>query len=120
MNVSGIRATVARECPAWSRPDTFDGNTILIAGIPGYGRNEALDCRVYARAAASRVGIDRFQEKHWQQYERHLGMTPPKFAVAAASEKAAENSPRPAEKSGEKSARQAATPQPRSGVRFRM
>lgn len=29
-------------------------------------RNEALDCRVYARAAAARVGLDRFQEKHWR------------------------------------------------------
>jgi len=35
-------------------------------------RNEALDCRVYARAAASRIGIDRFQEKHWVAYERHV------------------------------------------------
>ena len=32
-------------------------------------RNEALDCRVYARAAAARVGIDRFQEKHWAEWE---------------------------------------------------
>ena len=35
-------------------------------------RNEALDCRVYARAAAARVGIDRFQEKHWAEWERKL------------------------------------------------
>ena len=35
-------------------------------------RNEALDCRVYARAAATRVGIDRFQEKHWAEWERKL------------------------------------------------
>jgi phage terminase large subunit GpA-like protein len=33
-------------------------------------RNEALDCRVYARAAAARVGIDRFQERHWVEWER--------------------------------------------------
>lgn len=31
-------------------------------------RNEALDCRVYARAAAARVGIDRFHEKHWVEW----------------------------------------------------
>jgi phage terminase large subunit GpA-like protein len=31
-------------------------------------RNEALDCRVYARAAAARVGIDRFQERHWVEW----------------------------------------------------
>ena len=35
-------------------------------------RNEALDCRVYARAAAARVGIDRFQDKHWAEWERKL------------------------------------------------
>jgi hypothetical protein len=28
-------------------------------------RNEALDTRIYARAAASQFGIDRFQEQHW-------------------------------------------------------
>ena len=37
-------------------------------------RNEALDCRVYARAAASRVGIDRYQEKHWRATEERLGL----------------------------------------------
>jgi phage terminase large subunit GpA-like protein len=36
-------------------------------------RNEALDCRVYARAAAGRVGIDRFQEKHWGDLEHRVG-----------------------------------------------
>jgi phage terminase large subunit GpA-like protein len=29
-------------------------------------RNEALDCRVYARAAAFRHGIDRFRPDHWE------------------------------------------------------
>ncbi len=29
-------------------------------------RNEALDCRVYARAAAIVLGIDRMTEEHWQ------------------------------------------------------
>lgn len=29
-------------------------------------RNEALDCRVYARAAAYLVGIDRFKEHNWE------------------------------------------------------
>jgi phage terminase large subunit GpA-like protein len=41
-------------------------------------RNEALDCRVYARAAAGRVGIDRFQEKHWADLERRVGRPPEK------------------------------------------
>jgi phage terminase large subunit GpA-like protein len=29
-------------------------------------RNEALDCYVYARAAASAAGLDRFEERHWR------------------------------------------------------
>ena len=37
-------------------------------------RNEALDCRVYARAAAARVGIDRFQEKHWRVVAERMGV----------------------------------------------
>jgi phage terminase large subunit GpA-like protein len=30
-----------------------------------YERNEALDCRVYARAAAAYIGIDRFKDQDW-------------------------------------------------------
>jgi len=33
-------------------------------------RNEALDCRVYARAAAASYGMDRFGEIHWRKLER--------------------------------------------------
>ena len=36
-------------------------------------KNEALDCRVYARAAASIYGLDRFKEIHWKRMERALG-----------------------------------------------
>jgi phage terminase large subunit GpA-like protein len=36
-------------------------------------RNEALDCRVYARAAAAICGIDRWSEAHWRELERCLG-----------------------------------------------
>ena len=36
-------------------------------------RNEALDCRIYARAAASALGIDRFNDATWQKLERALG-----------------------------------------------
>jgi len=39
-------------------------------------RNEALDCRVYARAAAGRIGIGRFQEKHWTELERRVATAP--------------------------------------------
>ena len=30
-------------------------------------RNEALDCRIYARAAAIALGIDRWSEAKWEQ-----------------------------------------------------
>lgn len=32
-----------------------------------YLRNEQLDCRVYARAAAAVIGIDRFQDEHYEK-----------------------------------------------------
>lgn len=35
-------------------------------------RNEALDCHVYNRAAASALGIDRFQEKDWLRLEKEI------------------------------------------------
>lgn len=37
-------------------------------------RNEALDCRVYARAAAAVVGLDRYSEEHWREFEAALGI----------------------------------------------
>lgn len=37
-------------------------------------RNEALDCRVYARAAAEAFGISRMVEGHWRKLERILGI----------------------------------------------
>jgi phage terminase large subunit GpA-like protein len=40
-------------------------------------RNEALDCYVYARAAASAAGLDRFEERHWRELERQVGRSPP-------------------------------------------
>jgi phage terminase large subunit GpA-like protein len=35
-------------------------------------RNEALDCRVYARAAAYQFGIDRFTDDDWKSFETRL------------------------------------------------
>ena len=35
-------------------------------------RNEALDCRVYARAAAAVYGMDRFGDAHWQELEARV------------------------------------------------
>jgi phage terminase large subunit GpA-like protein len=37
--------------------------------------NEALDCRVYARAAATIYGLDRFEERHWRRMEEALART---------------------------------------------
>lgn len=37
-------------------------------------RNEALDCYVYARAAAAVEGLDRFSDRHWRDLERSLGI----------------------------------------------
>jgi len=37
-------------------------------------RNEGLDCFLYARAAASAAGLDRFEERHWRELERQLGI----------------------------------------------
>lgn len=38
------------------------------------GRNEQLDCRVYARAAASFFGMDRFKDAKWTQLESDAGV----------------------------------------------
>jgi phage terminase large subunit GpA-like protein len=38
------------------------------------GRNEQLDCRVYARAAASLIGIDRFKEHNWARLAAEVGV----------------------------------------------
>ena len=40
-------------------------------------RNEALDCYVYARAAAAAAGLDRFEDRHWRELERPLGLPAP-------------------------------------------
>jgi phage terminase large subunit GpA-like protein len=40
-------------------------------------RNEALDCRIYARAAAWLSGADRWSEAKWKDLESQLGLDPP-------------------------------------------
>ena len=37
-------------------------------------RNESLDCRVYARAAAFTLGLDSWTEEHWKSLEQSIGM----------------------------------------------
>jgi phage terminase large subunit GpA-like protein len=41
-----------------------------------YNRNEALDARVLARAAAHLVGMDRFTDDDWRQLEAPFGIPP--------------------------------------------
>lgn len=53
-------------------------------------RNEALDCRVYARAAASIIGVDRFPSAHWDALEANLGSS-----SAPASQTKPRNKPKP-------------------------
>ena len=40
-------------------------------------RNEALDCYVYARAAAAIIGLDRMNDRHWRQRAADLGAQDP-------------------------------------------
>ena len=47
--------------------------------------NEALDCRVYARAAASIYGLDRFKELQWKRLENALGEVKQKALVQSES-----------------------------------
>ncbi|HEY1035557.1 MAG TPA: phage terminase large subunit family protein [Pseudoxanthomonas sp.] len=47
-----------------------------------YGRNEVLDCRGYARAAAALDGIDRWTDEQWDEAESELGI--PAAPVSAA------------------------------------
>jgi phage terminase large subunit GpA-like protein len=55
-------------------------------------RNEALDCYVYARAAAAILGLDRMSDRHWRQRAVSLGdldPTPPETEPTAAPPEAA-------------------------------
>lgn len=45
-------------------------------------RNEALDCRVYARAAAWLLGIDRWPDEKWQALEQQVAADRPKEEAA--------------------------------------
>jgi phage terminase large subunit GpA-like protein len=46
-------------------------------------RNEALDCRVYARAAAIALGIDRWSESKWEQLSGKNNIPSEPVAIAA-------------------------------------
>lgn len=53
------------------------GFTRLVWELPPGRRNERLDCRVYARAAAAVFGLDRLRESDWQALEREAGNAAP-------------------------------------------
>jgi phage terminase large subunit GpA-like protein len=42
-------------------------------------RNEALDCRTYARAAVWLAGADRWSDNRWHDLEQQLGLEAPPF-----------------------------------------
>ena len=48
-------------------------------------RNEALDTRVYARAAAWIAGLDRWSEARWAEAEREVSVEQPHLAATAAN-----------------------------------
>lgn len=62
--------------------------------IPGR-ENHALDARVYARAAAAVLGLDRFRESDWAGLELAVGQAPAAPAPAPAPAPAAPPPPRP-------------------------
>jgi phage terminase large subunit GpA-like protein len=49
-------------------------------------RNEALDCRVYARAAAVLLGVDRWSERRWDKISASLSVPVPGVAAIVESE----------------------------------
>ena len=76
-------------------------------------RNEALDCRVYARAAASRACIDRSQKKHWAELERPFGPTAKPREVAPPA-------PKPPDKPAQQQQQKPAVRVRRNRIRFRV
>ena len=65
-------------CSEQLRPVEIKGGyrTYRWEKIPGQERNEALDCRVYARAAAYSLQMDRWGEETWAELEAELGVAP--------------------------------------------
>ena len=53
-------------------------------------RNEALDTRVYARAAAWILGADRFDERIWRQLEKQAGVETAATVPQSETDKATE------------------------------
>ena len=62
-----VRVTNGYPKPVWEKDPTR--------------RNEALDCRVYARAGAAIYGLDRLSEKAWMELEATIPATPQERTV---------------------------------------
>jgi Bacteriophage tail assembly protein len=60
------------------------GRGRVTAWEPLRDRNEALDCRTYARAAAARQGLDRMGDEAWADLLRSIGAPPEKTEAEAA------------------------------------
>jgi phage terminase large subunit GpA-like protein len=56
-----------------------------LEGVKTRERNEALDCWVYARAAAAALGMDGWGQGRWQRLKENLAAQPPAPAVRRAS-----------------------------------
>ena len=56
-------------------------------------RNEALDCRVYARAAAWILGADRWDEATWRSLEAQAGVQTTEPVAAAQPEEVKPTAP---------------------------
>ena len=59
-------------------------------------RNEAIDCRGYARAAASAFGMDRFSSRKWDSMAADVGSIPQPEPVEDKTEGTETPAPRPA------------------------
>lgn len=53
------------------------GFTAYVWTLPPGAENHILDARVYSRAAAAVIGLDRFSESDWQKLEAAIGAAPP-------------------------------------------
>jgi phage terminase large subunit GpA-like protein len=75
---------------------TVSGRTVY-RWVKIHERNEALDCRVYNRAAAAMFGIDRFTDTDWLQLEGKSEPVKPKKTEDSPAPKKPEDAPKPNE-----------------------
>ena len=81
------------------------GRVHLPDWVDGAWVKQALDCRIYARAAASIAGADRWPERKSAEMERELGVKAPTLAAETAAPARAEReaAERPAQQSSGRS-----------------